>query len=99
MDMLGVNAETLKNFGAVSEQTALEMAEGALQHSDADIAIAVTGIAGPGGGTVQKPVGTVFIGRSLKEGECRVEVNRFSGDRTGVRRATVRRALELAIIV
>lgn len=97
MEMLGVNAETLKNFGAVSEQTALEMVEGALQHSDANIAIAVTGIAGPKGGTPNKPVGTVFIGKAVKGGESSAEVNHFSGDRSEVRRATVCRALEWVV--
>ena len=60
-DMLGVQTLTLERFGAVSEETALEMVMGALAHSQANLAVAVTGIAGPGGGTREKPVGTVYI--------------------------------------
>ena len=72
MEMLGVKPETLDNFGAVSAQTATEMVTGALAHSDADCAIAVTGIAGPDGGTAEKPVGTVFIAWAYKNQDVKV---------------------------
>jgi len=68
MQMLGVKPETLDKYGAVSAQTATEMVKGALAHSDADCAIAVTGIAGPDGGSAEKPVGTVFIAWAYKIG-------------------------------
>jgi nicotinamide-nucleotide amidase len=94
-DMLGVAAETLAEFGAVSEQTAVEMAQGALDNSAAEIAAAVTGIAGPGGGTVQKPVGLVHIAAG-RGSALRAEEHRF-GDpgREQVRLRTVEAALHL----
>jgi nicotinamide-nucleotide amidase len=67
--MIGVNEKDLENHGAVSEQVACKMAEGALHHSVADIAVSVTGIAGPTGGTEEKPVGTVWIGLSVRDGK------------------------------
>lgn len=84
MQLLGVKKETLDTFGAVSEETAREMAEGARRVSGSDIAVSVTGIAGPGGGTVEKPVGLVYIGVSDKNG---TEAFRFMqhGDRERVR--------------
>ena len=96
MDMLGVGAETLTGFGAVSRQTALQMAHGALFRSRADFAVAVTGIAGPGGGTPEKPVGLVFIGIASRKAPTHVQRFEF-GDigREGVRLATVREALTL----
>jgi nicotinamide-nucleotide amidase len=95
-DMLGVAAETLAEFGAVSEQTAVEMAQGALDNSAAEIAVAVTGIAGPGGGSADKPVGLVYIAISTGEGvEC--FRHEFSGDRAAVRAQTVRAALEYLV--
>ena len=92
--MLGVKPETLDTFGAVSAQTATEMANGALQNSDADCAIAVTGIAGPTGGTTTKPVGTVFIAWAYKNQETTVIKKRFTGNRFKIRQQTVKLALE-----
>ena len=89
---LGVNSITLSEFGAVSELVAAEMAAGALQRSNADIAVAVTGIAGPGGGTAEKPVGTVCFGFAVGD-SFDTETLCFNGDRDAVRRATVRHAL------
>ena len=80
MKILGVKKETLETYGAVSEQTACQMAEGAKRVLETDIAIATTGIAGPGGGTKEKPVGLVYIGLATPEG---VEARKFifHGDR------------------
>jgi len=91
---LGVAAATLESFGAVSEQTVREMAEGALRVSGANVALAVTGIAGPDGGTPGKPVGTVWIGWKRRGGYARAELFHFGGDREAVRRQTVAAALE-----
>lgn len=90
--LLGVSGKTLQRFGAVSEQTAREMAKGALRRSRASISVAITGIAGPGGGTPEKPVGTVCFawaqGRKLRS-----ETRRFGGGRYAVRRRSVLHAL------
>ena len=91
--LLGVRPETLEAFGAVSRETVLEMVSGALVHSGASVAVAVTGIAGPGGGTVDKPVGTVWIAWKRRGGYPKAEVFRFDGDREAVRRQTVAAAL------
>ena len=94
--LLGVRATTLVEHGAVSEPAAREMAIGALQALGGDIAVAVTGIAGPDGGTADKPVGTVWFAWAWRTGDTigvRVEHEVFSGDRDQVRRATVRLAL------
>lgn len=95
MDMLAVTESTLKNHGAVSEETAIEMAKGILQKSSADIGIAITGIAGPDGGTVDKPVGTVWIGISGKHFKTFAEVHVFTGDRQVVRLASIAASLQL----
>ncbi len=92
--LLGVSEQTLASYGAVSPETACEMAEGVLKLNGADIAISVTGIAGPTGGTDEKPVGLVYIGLSGKGGTVSYK-NIFSGDRDGVRKQTVARAFEL----
>jgi len=92
-EMLGVRAETLARHGAVSEETAREMALGAIAHSGASVALAITGIAGPGGGTREKPVGTVCFAWALKGAAARSETRHFSGDREAVRRQSVERAL------
>ena len=92
-DMLGVRPETLARHGAVSEETAREMALGALSHSRAAVALAITGIAGPGGGTRDKPVGTVCFAWAAGGGAPRSETRRFAGDREAVRRQSVERAL------
>ena len=92
-ELLGERKETLEAHGAVSEETAREMAGGALKKSKATIALAVTGVAGPGGGTREKPVGMVCF--AWADGKkLRSETRRFSGDRDSVRRQSVIRALE-----
>lgn len=93
-EMLGVKTETLTRSGAVSEPTARAMAEGALAHSHADVAVAITGVAGPGGGTPKKPVGTVCFAWAARKADTRTETRQFSGDREAVRRAAVKAALE-----
>lgn len=90
---LDVQPLTLEKFGAVSEQTARLMARGAFAHSDAGIAVSVTGIAGPGGGSVDKPVGLVFIALATAD-EAKVFRHEFDGDRASVRQQTVNAALE-----
>jgi nicotinamide-nucleotide amidase len=97
---LGVGEQTLKAFGAVSEQTAREMAAGVLRLPQVSVAIAVTGIAGPDGGTPEKPVGTVWFcaaARGAHDLETLIERKCFSGDRNAVRSAAVRHALELVL--
>ena len=91
--MLGVHPQTLETHGAVSRETAIEMVSGALVYSGASIAVAVTGIAGPGGGTEDKPVGTVWVAWKRRGGYPRAEVFHFEGDRDAVRRQTVAAAL------
>ena len=92
--LLNVKKTTLKDFGAVSEKTAREMAKGAILASGADAAIATTGIAGPDGGTEEKPVGLVYIGVSVR-GQMYVEEYHFEGERSEVRESTVQAALAL----
>lgn len=91
--ILGVKEGTLKEFGAVSHETAFEMAEGAARVAGADTALSVTGIAGPGGGTKEKPVGLVYIGCYVR-GKVRTREFRFAKDRAGNREASVVSALE-----
>jgi len=93
-EMLGVRRATLERHGAVSEPVAEEMALGALAHSHASMALAVTGIAGPSGGSVEKPVGTVCFAWAAAGRPARAETRRFSGDREAVRRQSVERALQ-----
>ncbi|MAQ71438.1 MAG: damage-inducible protein CinA [Alphaproteobacteria bacterium] len=96
IDCLGVNATTLESFGAVSEETAVEMALGALKNSDASIALSVTGVAGPGGGSKQKPVGIVYFGLAGKNfEEVKTFQKHFSGDRNEIRSQATRFALLL----
>ncbi len=97
MGLLGVKEETLSSVGAVSYETAGQMAEGALRALGVDHAVAVTGIAGPGGGTPTKPVGLVYIATASKQGETIVTENHFDGNRTEVRLQTVEKALSLLI--
>ncbi|MEI8394014.1 MAG: nicotinamide-nucleotide amidohydrolase family protein [Rhodospirillaceae bacterium] len=92
---LGVPADILARYGAVSLETAGAMAEGALRRSPAEVAIAVTGIAGPGGGSAEKPVGLVCFGLAVRGGAVRTEHRIFPGERAAVRRATVLHAFEL----
>ena len=89
---LGVSAQALRRHGAVSEQVAREMALGALRRGGGTVAVAVTGIAGPGGGSPAKPVGTVCFAWARK-GRIRTETRRFRGNRRSVREKSVRRAL------
>ena len=96
LNRLGVSAATLRKHGAVSEAAARAMAIGALKRARTDLAVAVTGIAGPGGGVPGKPVGTVFIGWAVRRGrsiQILVVRKKFRGDRDTVRRKTVRAAL------
>ncbi|MDU0359913.1 CinA family protein [Rhizobium sp. 25PS6] len=96
IEMLGVQAETLLRFGAVSEETARQMVHGALFRSRADIAVAVTGIAGPGGGAAEKPVGLVHLAAKSRDGLL-IHRKMLYGDigRRDVRLATIRTALEM----
>jgi nicotinamide-nucleotide amidase len=97
---LGVLGSTLERHGAVSEATASEMAEGALRVSGADVAVAVTGIAGPDGGTAEKPVGTVWFAVARREtGSVETRKQRFIGDRDRIRRDSVRYALEWLVAI
>ena len=89
---LGVSPETLSRFGAVSAETAREMAEGLRKASGADIAVSTTGIAGPDGGTAEKPVGLVYVGCATAKGVTAEEL-RLSGDRAGIRSRAADRAL------
>ena len=93
-EMLNVQAETIDQFGAVSAEVARQMTQGALQNSQAEYAIAITGIAGPTGGTVQKPVGTVYIGWQKRSEPAVVVLEHFSGDREKIRRLAVYKALQ-----
>jgi nicotinamide-nucleotide amidase len=92
-EMLGVKEDTLGRHGAVSEEVVHEMAHGALARSHAQVAVAVSGVAGPDGGTPEKPVGTVCFAWGLKGGATRAETKRFAGDREAVRRLSVEHAL------
>jgi nicotinamide-nucleotide amidase len=92
-EMLGVDAALITQFGAVSEQVAAAMAQGALKNSAAQVSVAVTGVAGPAGGNAEKPVGTVWIGWCVN-GQTTTEIYHFDGDRAMVRALTVQRALQ-----
>ena len=92
-EMLGVTEATLERHGAVSEATARAMAQGAIAHSRADWAIAITGIAGPGGGSPEKPVGTVCFAWAQRDGGCEAQTCVFAGDRAAVREQSVIQAL------
>lgn len=92
-EMLGVPADTLVAHGAVSQPVAVAMAEGALRHSHADWAVAITGIAGPSGGSVQKPVGTVCFAWACRDGRVAAGTSHFAGNREEVRARSVAHAL------
>ncbi len=92
-DLLGVPPALIASHGAVSEEVARAMAQGALTRSQAQVAVSVTGVAGPAGGSAAKPVGTVWFGFALP-GQVLTETQRFDGDRAAVRRATVHHALQ-----
>jgi nicotinamide-nucleotide amidase len=92
-ELLGVDAALIAAHGAVSEEVARAMVQGAIQHSRARVAVAVTGVAGPTGGSRAKPVGTVWFG-FMVDGRLSSELQRFDGDRAAVRLATVQHALQ-----
>jgi nicotinamide-nucleotide amidase len=92
-EMLGVDAALITQFGAVSEPVAAAMAQGAVKHSAAQVSVAVTGVAGPTGGSVEKPVGTVWLGWCVN-GQTTTELYHFDGDRAMVRALTVQQALQ-----
>jgi nicotinamide-nucleotide amidase len=96
-EMLGVKAETIDAFGAVSEQVAKAMAVGALKNSAADISVAITGIAGPGGATVNKPVGLVHISVAFRERAILISRDELKGNRQQVRLQSARKALDLVL--
>lgn len=97
-ELLGVDAALISEHGAVSEAVVRAMAAGALSHSHAQVAIAVTGIAGPGGGSADKPVGTVWLGWAGPDGVL-TERCQFGGDRAAVRAATVQHALQRLLML
>lgn len=92
-EMLGVSGDILARYGAVSEQTARDMAEGARRRSRAQASMAVTGIAGPSGGSPDKPVGTVAFGWSIEGAATETETRHFNGDRRAVREAAIEQAI------
>ena len=94
MRLLGVREETLKEYGAVSEQTAREMAKGGAAAAQTDVCVSITGLAGPGGGSLQKPVGLVFMACCLK-GQVTVERWQFKGNREKIREQSVMKAMDL----
>ena len=95
-DMLGVKKKTLKEYGAVSKETVREMAKGAAKAAGADVAVSLSGIAGPGGGSAEKPVGLVYMGVYVK-GHLKSRKFNFEGDREAVRNSAVCAALKLVI--
>jgi len=88
-EMLGVQSETIEQWGAASEHTVKEMAEGALTHSHAQISLAITGIAGPSGGTPEKPVGTIWFALAGKNIDTQAITKHFQGDRQAIRQQAV----------
>ena len=93
---LGVRVRTLNDFGAVSREMAFEMAKGVCEATKANVGIAITGIAGPSGGTTEKPVGTVYIGCCVNRA-TKVTENHFDGSRSEIRKQSVQAALELIL--
>ena len=94
-ELLGVPPEIIAEHGAVSAETAAAMAQGALARAPVDLAVSVTGIAGPSGATPTKPVGLVLFGLARRDGNCRIERRVFPVDRTAVRQAALKLALQL----
>lgn len=94
-ELLGVPPETIAAHGAVSTETAAAMAQGAVARAPVDLAVSVTGVAGPGGATTTKPVGLVLLGVARRDGTCRTERGVFPGDRSAVRQAALEMALRL----
>ena len=97
-ELLGVDAALIARHGAVSEEVARAMVQGAIARSNAQVAVAVTGVAGPTGGSLAKPVGTVWFGWATPAGVVS-EMRRFDGDRRQVREATVRHALQRLVVL
>jgi nicotinamide-nucleotide amidase len=99
MQMLGVSEETLEKFGAVSRQTAEAMANGALERAGVDLAVSITGIAGPGGGSDTKPVGLVYLTAAVRSSQTRIERQMLYGDigRSEIRRRSVLDALNMLL--
>ena len=95
IESLGVPAETIAAHGAVSAQTTAAMARGAVARTPVDLAVSITGIAGPRGGTPLKPVGLVYLGVARRDGACRVERRVFPGDRGEIRQAALVEALQM----
>jgi nicotinamide-nucleotide amidase len=98
MEMLGVPAQMILAHGAVSPEVAEAMALGALAHAPVDLAVAITGIAGPGGATATKPVGLVYFGIARRHGVSRTERHVYGGDRAAIRHQAALRALELLLV-
>ncbi|MGH7029334.1 MAG: CinA family protein [Stellaceae bacterium] len=94
-ELLGVPPQIIAAHGAVSAETAAAMATGALAHAPIDLAVSVTGVAGPGGGSAEKPVGLVHFGLARRGGGCRTERHVFAGDRAAVRASALQAALVL----
>jgi nicotinamide-nucleotide amidase len=94
-ELLGIPPEIITAHGSVSAETAAAMAQGTIARAPVDLAISVTGIAGPGGATATKPVGLVLFGLARRDGACRSERRVFAGDRTAVRQAALQEALGL----
>jgi nicotinamide-nucleotide amidase len=92
--LLGVSADTLSEFGAVSGDTVLEMSDGLFAQTDADVAVSISGIAGPGGGSDDKPVGLVWLSWGKRDKSVFANSFNFDGDREEVRRQSVQQALE-----
>lgn len=96
-ELLGIKPQTLANVGSVSAAIAKEMTEGIFHHSRADLSVAITGIAGPAGGSQDKPVGTVWIAAALKSGAISAVKHVFHGDRASIREQSIEAALELML--
>jgi len=94
VELLGVSSKTLDKHGAVSEETAIEMAKGLLEHSHADISLSITGVAGAGGGTPETPVGTVWFALADKSGKCEARIGHFTSGRKNVRSNAIQFALK-----
>jgi nicotinamide-nucleotide amidase len=95
MELLGVPSDTIAQHGAVSAQTAAAMARGAVARAGVDLAVSITGVVGPGGGTARKPVGLVYLGVATRDGTCHVERRIYPGDRTEIRQAALTEALQI----
>jgi nicotinamide-nucleotide amidase len=95
IEMLAVPSETIVAHGAVSAETTAAMARGAVRRAPADVAVSITGIAGPGGGSPQKPVGLAYLAVARRDGACRVERRAFQGDRAAIRQAALIEALQM----